>query len=1246
MSSDPPVPHRGTPAKARKRRRRVLRAILASGFGVLALLALAWCFRVELFGSFVRERLALEVARALSAQRVTIGALGGDWIGGLEAHDVVVEGSTSVLHEARFRSVVVTYALPDLLAGRSRGLRSVHMDLASATLDVRARARADSRPDAEPAALDPKTWAPFADLVPDGLQLRIDELRVLAPNGERSGACEVHLGQVAPRRELSLAFAGTRLVGHLEGGGTERRLGARLEVADPGSLLDLFAPALGIRGGMLAADLGVTLHPPRVEARIDLADLTHQGRVYSRSHLEAALDRERLSVASATLDLPGLSVRVGSLVLPNPLAPGVPAFADLSGQIALRSDDLSPFADVLPASLRTLMPIRGHLGGHFARGVLRIEDAALHARGLDLLIDGGSLPFRADPRDAASSEVHFRVVMTEFTTMLGPLDAATFRGRATGVLSGTLLDPEARVEFELGRCTASAGGIEAARGRVVLAAQTLSVEALRVEGVRSPALRDAEPLTLDLAATCAMRGLVLDPDTLVVKLGLEGRFPTAVLAPYFRSANLEPAPVGEVKLHLEAAQDTGGIVLRDLGIVGADDANVALRVVGAGRLPLRWSVDSGLHLLESGTTELRIEVSRPAASAAVDGIACDATLRVGAHEVLLVPAKLAAFGAKCDATLDLGVGLAAWFGPEPKWDEVRCVATCDFEALEVQRLPRGWLPSQDLRGLVAGHLRLAREQGRFAPEGWLTLAEGGVAGGAGSLVSGLRARIEVPRRAAPEAPLVLSLDLAGRLDAGSGLVGEVHGASRFVVSGSGTRLEPATLHLGPSTIVVEASSDLTLSEVLGGGPPLRDPSLRGSVRVRELAIEPLVALLQPGFARSGNQVRGTGGAEADFAGTLGSALEPASLQRVRVWLRDAEVKAGTLPRFENLRAEIVGDPHSLTLQALEGTLGAGRFLARGELRVSGPTLWRDFESATLDAKLTGTDVLLYRGDGAKVRADVDVRASGTLKDVALSGDLALGRGSKFVRRISLLPDLQARGGETANEGLRLAELPAQLGDRLRLDLGLTTTEAFLVRTNVFDGEIDVAARLRGKGTAPRIEGTMVMRSGLLRFPGANLRIVSGLLSFTRGDPRFPDLLVTAEGKRMGIAITMTLSGRYDRPQMQLSSVPPLPPQDLIVLLTTGQLPSQLAERGAEQQARFVGGYLAKEVVEAYFGSESTERGESLLDRLTIETGREVSKNGIESLLVEFEITNGLSVQGERDAFEDYNLGLVLRFRFR
>ena len=78
----------------------------------------------------------------------------------------------------------------------------------------------------------------------------------------------------------------------------------------------------------------------------------------------------------------------------------------------------------------------------------------------------------------------------------------------------------------------------------------------------------------------------------------------------------------------------------------------------------------------------------------------------------------------------------------------------------------------------------------------------------------------------------------------------------------------------------------------------------------------------------------------------------------------------------------------------------------------------------------------------------------------------------------------------------------------------------------------------------------------------------------------------------------------------------------------------------------VGAYLAEEVADYLFGSDSTEAKEGFVDRFTFEAGREMGPNGTESIVVEFRLTDSLYLQGERDVYEDVNIGLVYRVKFR
>jgi autotransporter translocation and assembly factor TamB len=525
------------------------------------------------------------------------------------------------------------------------------------------------------------------------------------------------------------------------------------------------------------------------------------------------------------------------------------------------------------------------------------------------------------------------------------------------------------------------------------------------------------------------------------------------------------------------------------------------------------------------------------------------------------------------------------------------------------------------------------------PEVLLTLADGAVSGEGLPTLTGTKLRLEVSSSDAAKG-ILLAASVSTLPDPALGLDHEVAFAARVRCDDSGTTLEPTVLKLGGGELAIESSSNLRRSDLLAGTVDSARTTIAGKVSLREFDLGKL-----PSHLLGVESLRGLVSGELVLDGTLGASLL-AALHKAQLSLSSGELKVAEMPRIENLAAEFTADRHELALRSLTGELGAGRFAVQGSLQQKGSPLVEAFEEAALELRIDGTDLMLFRGAGAKVRATTHLLASGTPRSVAVAGDVVLGRGTKYVRRISMLPALGSHEATAASEGFDLPRLPPAVGDRISLDVAIATREPVEVRANVVDADIDVAAHLRGKGSTPRLEGTMSAHRGKLRFPGANLTVDNALLTFTPSQPRFPELVVNATGRRLGFVVKMSVTGRYDRPQVQLTSVPTLPPRDLIVLLTTGQLPSTLAERGATGNARFVGGYLAQEVFEQYFGSDSTERGESAFDRLKIESGREVSQNGVESVLIEYELVPKFSVQVERDAYEDYNLGLVLRFRFR
>lgn len=1237
------------PARSRCARcvRRALRAAAWTVLVLAVLLTTVWWFRREWLLPLLRPQLEAALASALRAERVAIGAVDGDWLRAVDARDVVVEGGAPPLRSLLGARLQVRWSLWQLLTAGASGLHDATLTAESAEVDLRPAAPTPAEP-ADAAPFDAGAYESLRNLLPGGATVRIERLHLLAGSGETVAAFSLDVGPGPGPRSLHLAAAGVtvdvELPTTLAVAGTA--VHAQIDARDPGSLLEQFGLWPGVREGSLRATVEASLAPPRVMLRLDLAGLVHRGQRLDQSHVVGWCDGERLAIDSATVDLPGLAAELRELTLASPFAAAPFSLQDLAGRFVVRVDDLAPHLALLPEAVRGVMPIRGRLTGAFTGGRLQFAASELAARGARVAIEEGSFPLASADWRAAEGSLRFRVALDAFATELPALGAASFSGAITGEVAGSLERPRGALRLDLGTCRSEHGELAGLAGNVRADAQSLAVTDLRVQALRLPALGGA-PTDARIEASCGLRSAAIVPDTLAATVELTSLLPAELLAPAFAAHGLGRPPAGPVVLRCEARHDRDGITVAALRVRTAPDSPVDVALDGAGRLPLHWSGGPDLAVLAAGHFELQARAARPAADADEPPIAFDGTLTVDAASVALRPFQLRVGSCRLGGEVAAAQGLATLLagGPAPASTPFR--AAVDVAELDLAGLPERWKGGRWLRGRVTGRIAATGIGRDFVPDVALTLVDGELRGDGLPTLTDARVQLTARQGDGADRTLQVAAELSaalasapgGAMDPGAGSV-PIATAARVRCGDDGTVLEPMLVAFAGGQLAVELRSNLRRTDLLAGAIDAARTTLAGTLGVRGLLLDKLPAALLGGAA-----ARGVVDGELAIDGTC-AAFGSAMLRAVRLSLREGEFKSGDLPRFENLVAELEGGPHELTLRSLTGTLGAGHFAAQGTLRQGPAPLADAFADARLDLTCTGEDVLLYRGDGAKARASLRLTATGTPQRVVVGGQVVLGRGTKYVKRISLLPDLAARGGAAATEGLRLVELPPALGERLEFDVALTTGAPVEVRTSVFDADADIVAHLRGPGSAPRVEGTMALRSGMLRFPGASLRIVSGTFTFQRSEPLFPELRLQAEGKRMGFAIAMTVSGRYDRPQVQLSSVPPLPPEELIVLLATGQLPSTLAQRGPEGNARIVGSYFATEVVDAWFGSDSTERGESLFDRVTIESGREVSKNGTESMLIEFELSPTLAVQVERDAYEDYNLGLVLRFRFR
>jgi hypothetical protein len=206
----------------------------------------------------------------------------------------------------------------------------------------------------------------------------------------------------------------------------------------------------------------------------------------------------------------------------------------------------------------------------------------------------------------------------------------------------------------------------------------------------------------------------------------------------------------------------------------------------------------------------------------------------------------------------------------------------------------------------------------------------------------------------------------------------------------------------------------------------------------------------------------------------------------------------------------------------------------------------------------------------------------------------------------------------------------------------------MVNNNLARGSVRLDMALKGTGKVPFLQGEAIFDGMAIKLPNFVFTVDSGRLTYPADDPFTPHIALTARGRRQSYDVDVVVRGPVDDTYLiDFSSSPPLDHDALVVLVSTGMLPERIRQSGMGNQALTqVGMYLGQELYHEFFGSESTETGESFADRFDLWVGTEVGSDGTDNILLEYRLKGPWSLQLERDIYADMNMGIVYRIRFR
>lgn len=333
-------------------------------------------------------------------------------------------------------------------------------------------------------------------------------------------------------------------------------------------------------------------------------------------------------------------------------------------------------------------------------------------------------------------------------------------------------------------------------------------------------------------------------------------------------------------------------------------------------------------------------------------------------------------------------------------------------------------------------------------------------------------------------------------------------------------------------------------------------------------------------------------------------------------IRNINLRMGFAGRELELRkvsAEISGSPLSIT----------GRADLHGRKWLSGVL-------PPFQLSIKGTDVPLAR------QADFIVRSDLALRVVKTNGAPPLISGAVHLRDSFFLSDLgllaPGRVAAPAQRPPYFSIADPELAS-WRLMVNVDGVRFLKVNTPVFNGQGSCNLKLQGTLKDPIALGDVFIDSGVVQFPFASFQVQQGLVTLSSQDPYRPQLSVNASSRQFGYDLRLSVTGPADTPNIQFSSNPPLSSQEILLMVTAGQMPQGTFTLTPQQRAQTVALFLGRDLL------SKLGLGEMGQQRLIIRSGEDVSEQGRPTYNVEFKLTKRWSLVGEYDRFGDYDAGV-------